>query len=146
MRQLVYAMFISNNRTSCHLWWKENLVKHQKVSKFCEIDCRFFFTDIHDSQDSRRKWNCLFNFSLPLPPTLETLTKRSCSVRSRFIITFDQFSASCHWKLLVKAFIVRQVILDSNKDIFYCFLPQVSPYCGCFCGQYCTIKIFIMSQ
>ena len=27
MRQLVYTMFISNNRASFHLWWKENLVK-----------------------------------------------------------------------------------------------------------------------
>ena len=39
MRQLVYIMFISNNRTSFHLWWKENLVKHPKVSKYYEADC-----------------------------------------------------------------------------------------------------------
>ena len=39
MRQLVYAMFRSNNRTSFHLRWKENLVKHQKGSKYYEIDC-----------------------------------------------------------------------------------------------------------
>ena len=38
MRQLVYTMFISNNRASFHLWWKENLVKHQKVSKHVN-DC-----------------------------------------------------------------------------------------------------------
>ena len=31
MRQLVYTMFISNNRTSFHLWRKENFLKHQKV-------------------------------------------------------------------------------------------------------------------
>ena len=40
VRQLVYPMFISNNRTSFHLWWKENLVKHRKVSKYYETDCR----------------------------------------------------------------------------------------------------------
>ena len=39
MRQLVYAMFRSNNRTFFHLRWKENLVKHQKGSKYYEIDC-----------------------------------------------------------------------------------------------------------
>ena len=33
-------MFISNNRTSFYLWVKENLVKHRKVSKYYEIDCR----------------------------------------------------------------------------------------------------------
>ena len=35
-------MFISNNRASFHLWWKENLVKHQKVSKYYENDCTYF--------------------------------------------------------------------------------------------------------
>ena len=39
MRQLVYTMFISNNGASFHLWWKENLVKHWKVSKYYETDC-----------------------------------------------------------------------------------------------------------
>ena len=33
-------MFISNNRTSFELRWKENLVKHQKVSKYYETRCR----------------------------------------------------------------------------------------------------------
>ena len=41
-RKLVYTMFISNNRVSFHLWWKENLVKIQKVSKY-ENDCRNVF-------------------------------------------------------------------------------------------------------
>ena len=35
-RKIVYAMFKSNNRTSFHWWWKENLEKHQKVSKYYE--------------------------------------------------------------------------------------------------------------
>ena len=39
MRQLVYAIFISNNHPSFPLWWNENLVKHQKVSKYYETDC-----------------------------------------------------------------------------------------------------------
>ena len=29
MRQVVYTMFVSNNRASFHLWGKENLVKNQ---------------------------------------------------------------------------------------------------------------------
>ena len=40
MRQLVCTMFISSNRASFQLWRKKNLVKHQKVSKNCENDCR----------------------------------------------------------------------------------------------------------
>ena len=35
-----YTMFISNNHALCRLWWKENLTKHQKVSKYYENDCR----------------------------------------------------------------------------------------------------------
>ena len=31
-------MFIGNNRPSFNLWWKENLVKHWKVSKYYESD------------------------------------------------------------------------------------------------------------
>ena len=40
IRQLAYITFISNNRASFHLWWKEKLVKYQKVSKYYENDCR----------------------------------------------------------------------------------------------------------
>ena len=32
MRQLLYIMFITNNQASFHLWWEENLLKHQKIS------------------------------------------------------------------------------------------------------------------
>ena len=51
MRQLVYTMFISNNHfissnPSFHLWWMENLVKHQKVSKYYETDCGFWLVKI----------------------------------------------------------------------------------------------------
>ena len=34
------TMFISNNRTSFPLSWKENLVKHREVSKYYENNCR----------------------------------------------------------------------------------------------------------
>ena len=38
MRQHVYVMFISNNHALLHFWCKENLLKHQKVSKYYEND------------------------------------------------------------------------------------------------------------
>ena len=34
-------MFISNNHALLHFWCKENLVKHQKVSKYYENDCSY---------------------------------------------------------------------------------------------------------
>ena len=37
----MYTIFVSSNRASFHLWLKKNMVKHQKVSKYYENDCRF---------------------------------------------------------------------------------------------------------
>ena len=34
-------MFITNNHATFHLWWKENLVKYWKVSKYYVHDCRW---------------------------------------------------------------------------------------------------------
>ena len=39
MNQLIYTMFISNNRASFHLRCQENLVKHPRLSKYYENDC-----------------------------------------------------------------------------------------------------------
>ena len=39
VRQLAYTMFITNIHASFQLWWKENLVKLQKVSKYYDHDC-----------------------------------------------------------------------------------------------------------
>ena len=30
LRQLIYAMFITNNHVSLHFWWKENFTGYQK--------------------------------------------------------------------------------------------------------------------
>ena len=39
--------FTVNNNASFHLWWKENLLKYQKVSNFCKHDYgRIFVTAI----------------------------------------------------------------------------------------------------
>ena len=36
MGQFVYTMFVTNNYTSFHFWWKENLVKHENVEMIVE--------------------------------------------------------------------------------------------------------------
>ena len=38
MRQLIYTKFITNNRALFHWCLEENLVKHQKVSEYCDHD------------------------------------------------------------------------------------------------------------
>ena len=57
VRQLVYITLISNNRASFHLWRKENLVKHQKVSKYYENDRRILLVAFgNDCQSTRLSW------------------------------------------------------------------------------------------
>ena len=34
--------FITNNHASFYSWWKENLLKYRKVSKYYEHDCRSY--------------------------------------------------------------------------------------------------------
>ena len=56
MRQLVYTMFISNNRAwFLHLWRKENLLKRQTVSKYYENNCSIqvfilIYSDLFEQQ------------------------------------------------------------------------------------------------
>ena len=50
-------MFKSNNCTSFHLWWKESLVKHWKISKYCETECRSLVP-------SGGYWNPLFWYAV----------------------------------------------------------------------------------
>ena len=35
--------FITSNHASFHLWWKEKLLNHQKISKYYEADCGYLF-------------------------------------------------------------------------------------------------------
>ena len=39
----VIIIIIKTNGASFYLWWKQNLVKHPKVSKYYEKDCSFFY-------------------------------------------------------------------------------------------------------
>ena len=41
----MYTMFITNNYDSFHLWWHENFVKHQTISKYYDQDCSIGFND-----------------------------------------------------------------------------------------------------
>ena len=59
-------MFISNNCLSFHLWWMENLLKHQKVSKYYETDCGpllDIFADFKRAENSF--WRNSANYGTP---------------------------------------------------------------------------------
>ena len=66
MRQLVCIKFIANNRASFHSWWKENLIKHQKVSKYYENNWRSCFcvllTDLSQTICWKTNFKWCWNF------------------------------------------------------------------------------------
>ena len=47
-------MFITNNHDWFRLWWKENFVKHQKISKYYDQGCSF---NCHSLCSSKCKWD-----------------------------------------------------------------------------------------
>ena len=71
MRQLVYTMFIGNNRASFHLWWKESSVNHQKVSKYKYFFYQGFLHKHWRFTGQQRKGGDIFYSSLPLLPAHE---------------------------------------------------------------------------
>ena len=40
MSELVYTIYITNNHALFQLWLKENLIKNQKVLKYCDHYCQ----------------------------------------------------------------------------------------------------------
>ena len=73
MRQFLYSMCITNNHASFRLWWKENLVKYQEVSKYYVHDCRLWHmrhaithtclsTHLKHAKKSMQKKACLVLF------------------------------------------------------------------------------------
>ena len=54
-RRLVYSIFITNNRALFRLWWKENLVKYHKVSKYYVHDCVYPSPTIYVAHKTQRQ-------------------------------------------------------------------------------------------
>ena len=92
-------MFISNNRPSFHLWWKENLVKHQKVSTYYETDSSFVI--LYSTHRSLKTISCNWStMGKETNSSLDTFTER---------IIFD-------------------FLLSRQSSIFYFLLNIFSPH------------------
>ena len=76
-RQLVFTIFISNNRASLHLWWGENLVKHQKSENIMKIivASKHFNQHNHDI-NSYGKFIIIEQLKNIFPTTTKTLKER----------------------------------------------------------------------
>ena len=72
-------MFVSNNRASFHLWCKENLVEHLKVSKYYENDCRYI-------KESKRNFasNFLFQTARKMHKTIGTKLRQLTVYKNSF--------------------------------------------------------------
>ena len=111
VRHLVYTTFINNNRTSFHLRWKKNLVKHQKVSKYYETDCRYYklgyllpvSTEHYDIHATNSYLFVIF-FEQVIRPIktqdsiLISKLKRTCGINKLLnIIPFENILPSIQW-------------------------------------------------
>ena len=86
MRELVYTIFISINRASFHLWWKKNLLKHQKGSKYFESGCRFGWAGgcVAEHRAGQSKHNYYLASKLSGTRKNSTLTKKFKLTKSAF--------------------------------------------------------------
>ena len=76
--------------TRIHLWWKESLLKHRKVSKYYETDCR---------------WNKLSVFNnCGVICFLTNINHQRCSIKKGVLRNFTKFTGK-HLKFLRTPFL-----------------------------------------
>ena len=144
MRQLIYSMFISKHCPLVHLGWKENLVKHQKVSKYYENDWRSLlslssdvFPSLNNAYVLRLLWFlvvwvlCMF------------LSPHSFSI---FIYKYIKpcnsivYVIYILWSVSAKLWNVKYIYLRKANSFVVCCL--VFPYFTCFIWSYRT-QLFV---
>ena len=122
MRQIVYTMFIDNDHTSFHFWWKKNLLKNKNISKYYENDC-------------------LQNFLLLFRSSLIALIVKNSHILTRiyFIIlkiilqqTWKSFKTKFwpNWKDRKSSYQVRQILVFFSRLSYSNFklkLCEMSP-------------------
>ena len=85
-------MFISNYRPSLHLWWKRNLVKHQKFCKYYENDYSKKLCGIPDGIVFLLLYFTFYQFDSPVAPSNDF--KTICSNNQMYCNLLFKFWAS----------------------------------------------------
>ena len=136
MRQLVYTMFISYNRTSFHLRWKENLVEHRKVSKYYETGFRYWiikfinsflsriFTSVNSMLSHSRIYfiwwdpkSSLFRFLIDSSNFATMLTKIFFKGSRNSIFTINNLSFSMKLIILLDFTLFRKRVSSASQNL-----------------------------
>ena len=117
VRHFVNTMFISNYQPTFHLWWKKNLVKHRKVLKYYETNCR--------SKDVLVFVFYLWrHFLTNLPSSAANFVyNTSLSRNTRFLISGQSFNQSLRKLLQMESTYFETLKLQ--KKIVKCLLKGV---------------------
>ena len=117
-------MFISNNRSSFHLWWKKNLEKHPKVSKYYETDCRCIWF-----------WQKFFKTK----HTYFSNSKQRVKINGRYStwseILFEVAQGSTLGPLLFNYFVCDLLYFLEDFDIAN-YADDSTPYWACKCVEF----------
>ena len=134
MRQLVYTVFITNNNNSLHLRWKENFIRHQKVSKYYGQDCRCECKNLIDKGICGKGfiWN---------PSNCECECDKSCDVGEYL----DYANCKCRKKLIDKQVEEFSENID-EKELFSNEISDYEKICSS-CSVYIILLVtfFILS-
>ena len=131
MRQLVHTMFRNNNRSSFHLRWKENFVKHRKVSKYYETDCRSLnnFSPFYSKTNYIKPIEiCFFSthdIRLVLKKKIYQCSFLRLQICSSFTFCFIAFECnSKSFEIFIPVFLLFFLLVVFSGQISKSFLPM----------------------
>ena len=134
-------MFITNNHASFHLWWDENFVKHQNVSKYYDQDCRAWLAR---RGYLRRKTNALFKCGIHSPnhqdrthmQTYQSLSNLSMFFQQKLCLWLNHTESHSRWihcytswlwflceNRYTVIFITEVYLIFNVFNIFHCYCP-----------------------
>ena len=132
-------MFISNNRTSFYLWGKENWVKHRKVSKYYDTDCRFNGLLSRNNLPRIKDGACVINLDDKNSKGTQWV---SLFIDKNIVIYFDSFAIESIPQELLKKVKGKSIThnifrVQDNESIMYGF------YCITFIGYMLAEKTLL---